>query len=503
MQINLLTDWTSIDSHGSGQDPIQHAVNEVLIPEKYHGILLNHTLLDASQERKLIEKHHAAQEKLNSIFANTQEENGAINLVHRDQIEQLQKQLREIEITLLKHNWRWIFQVAQKYFKNIYHFKNLSERKLLFAGAQGLIAGIRKFKLDKGNRLLTYVTHDIKDYIRRAIRHEREIILNFHHDENRNLFREVEKKFLRINNVSEVDYKLLAKHVGIEFENLLRFAKELGLGKFSSLSRRKDSDINPIELIAAQTQDAEFEMPILQEPLAKLNSRQRLILALKYGIKYSDRANDLQTLQKDYPKLNSIDFNSTYTLEEIGEKLKLSRERIRQIENKAFDILMNSLQKYQVKFHWIPDTVDIKSLKNLFCYLFEHKQKIFTKLDEFTIGLLRRLTNEKINYRDREQVVLSANEEEILKLRLTESDDKAGRRRIAETIAKERKITNIDAIVEQINKVAARAIKKIYAFFNAKQSPSQLRNFFNTEKQKPKAEYSKEAVVEACKKYLG
>jgi RNA polymerase primary sigma factor len=59
---------------------------------------------------------------------------------------------------------------------------------------------------------------------------------------------------------------------------------------------------------------------IVNNILAKLGKREELILRMYYG----------------------IEFDREYTLEEIGQKLKLTRERVRQVKNKALRKLLRS-----------------------------------------------------------------------------------------------------------------------------------------------------------------
>ncbi len=498
------TDPSAVAISAIEQDLAKELGSELLASKKLIDVLMSHSLLDPEQERNLIRTHHTKQEELDFIFQDEIERNGAVSLERRDEIKKLQEQIHETEATLLKHNWRWIFTNAKDFFKYVYHFQNLSDRKLLFAGAKGFLEGLRKFKFELGNKLLTCVTPWIRGAMKATINDERKMHLNLRDINDKNLFNRVEKAFLSKNHVSEVDYTQLAKDLGIEFEHLAQFAKELGLGRFTSLSHSSDSKPSLANIIAAQIQDSTLDdNDSLKIASKKLTPKERIILALRYGSKDLASAEDLQTLQEKYPKLKSVDLGSSHTLPEIGSIFGVVKQRISKVEEEILDQLTASLEKYQPKFHWIPDSTDVKGLKQLFWYVFDNKQRIFTKPEEFYRGLLHRLTLERLHYRNRMHSVLTPKEKEILELRLgLVNGCKGGLGDVAMLLYEKRGGKNVDRVVKAIRIVESKAIRKIYTFFNAK-NPTELKGFFSPElKNETKTPYYRNLMIEAFGKYL-
>lgn len=223
-------------------------------------------------------------------------------------------------------NLRWVVKVAFEEYHKLQKKKKPPILNLIQQGNIGLMRAVDKFDPDKG-KITTYATWWIKQEISRAIPQDQIVTqpediahdLKSIHDAQTRLLTE---------NKNHYDYELLSKETGIgtrRIRNLVINEKSY----FSPLSLDFVVDyddsahptslgdgivsewLNPEE--EGQVSDLSKELVLAMEGLS---DREQAILKLRFG--FLDRA---------------------YTLEEVGQKFDLTRERIRQIEAKALEKL--------------------------------------------------------------------------------------------------------------------------------------------------------------------
>lgn len=317
------------------------------------------------------------------------------------------------------------------------------------------------------------------------------------------MFVKAEREFLLRTHTEAhaIDYEKFAETLGVEVQNLLQFKRELAFGTMISFNLKSKSSM--ADIIAEQILNPELELPDLKIAIKNLSPQQRVILGLRYGILHLASTDDLDSLKSKYPGLQEASPTSRHTLQEIGTIFKLTRERIRKIEEEILDKVVTSLEKYQTKLHWIPISANIPSLKELLSYLLENKQKSFKKFDEFAFAVLYRLRSERFNYRDREQFVLTDNENEILNLRLGLFGAKPGLGDVAMLLCKKRNRHKVSKMIEDVRVIETKAIRKILSFFNSKNT-TELKNFFSPPLKEP-SKYNRDSrniIIAALKKYL-
>lgn len=473
------------------------------LPEKFEQVLLKHSILEREQERELIREHHEAQNKLDTIVREEIAKNGTIPLSHKDEIRALEAQILEKETLFLKHSWRLIFYSAKDFFRKLSTYKNLSKIKILFEGAKGLLYALRNFKLELDDSFTTYSVPCIKGYIRNLFKAERKIAFNIRNISDRNLYDRVMKKFWQRNNREVGDHSQLAQDLNLDLANLKLFVQQLRLGKFRSLtSTVGDSDTKFSDLFAViNPEDPTLEPDEIKAAVEELNPKQRVILSLRYGIKYLVTKNDIAALKEKHPNIQYADFSLSHDSVEISEIFGYTLYGIRKIEEGALDKLVARLEAYRPKLYWIPEKTNIEGLKQLLSHLFDHKQNLFNNYNEFTSSLLHRLANQKFNYRYNSIAVIKPNEEKTLRLRLGLIDGCSGELTDIGILLANKQ--SPDKVIAQIRKTETEAIRKIYAFFNSK-NPRELREFFYPETKNETATepYSRKSILEAFERYL-
>ena len=226
-------------------------------------------------------------------------------------------------------NLRLVVSIAKHYTGRglpfMYDDVPVNMEDLIQEGNIGLMHAAEKYDYTKDNRFSTYASWWIKEAITRAIdQQSREIRVPVHVAENikrvQKAAKELQQEFGREAEPGEIAKKL-GDRTEEEVKNILSYIRnpvslETPVGEDGEDSLG-DFVEDRSETTPEDAMDVLVRKEEVQELLETLNDREKEVISLRFG------------LGKD----------RTYTLEEIGESLGITRERVRQIESKAMEKL--------------------------------------------------------------------------------------------------------------------------------------------------------------------
>ena len=230
---------------------------------------------------------------------------------------------------LIKANTRLVVSIAKRFMGRGVAFLDLIQE-----GNLGLMKAVEKYDYHRGFRFSTYATWWIRQTISRAIADQaRTIRVPVHMtDRIRQLYkanRDLEQKLGRQPTVEEIasSLKLSVKKVQWIMKvswQPLSLESPVGDDEESELGMFIEDEFSPTPLQSAYQSMLKEK---LEEVLTSLSPREANVLRLRFG----------------------LDDGNSYTLEEVGQKFGLTRERIRQIEGRALRRLRHPKQSQNLK----------------------------------------------------------------------------------------------------------------------------------------------------------
>jgi RNA polymerase sigma-32 factor len=220
---------------------------------------------------------------------------------------------------LITSNLRFVVKIVFEY--KSYGIKLLD---LIQEGNIGLMMAVKKFNPHKGYRFISYAVWWIRAYIQNFIVKTWSLVKIGTTQAQKKLFYKIGKvrKALEANQENEKKYEILANELDVAKEDIIEMEQRMS-SKDVSLNTPFDEghELTPLDLLQEESLDQEEAFS--QEEEKKIRERE-VSDAMK-------RLNEKEV----YVIKNRIMSDSPLTLQEIGDHLKLSRERVRQIEGEA------------------------------------------------------------------------------------------------------------------------------------------------------------------------
>ena len=304
------------------QDNIEFSENQIaVLVESVEEVL--YLMEEAQTHHKVIAKRQGtapkeirkARERIaemeNRYLTNTDELRKIVALISENKIEML-----HAKDQFVRSNLRLVLSIAKNY-----SYPGLDLLDLVQEGNIGLMKAVDKFNYRLGHKFSTYATWWIRQSITRAIADQgRTIRIPVHMVEAMNrvlkVANELTKRLGREPSVHELAKEL--KTPVAKVTQILKAAQE-PISLEASIADNRDAVLNKfIEDKNAVSPDEDVMKHSLREvtnsALQSLSPREQEIVRMRYGLN---------------------DKGKEYTLQEVGEIFQVTRERIRQIEEKA------------------------------------------------------------------------------------------------------------------------------------------------------------------------
>ena len=232
--------------------------------------------------------------------------------------------------SMITSNLRLVIKVARDY-----RTRGVPMLDLIEEGNLGLIHAVNKFDPERGFRFSTYATWWIRQGIEHAVMNQSRLVrLPFHVIKDLNQVLKVKKQLQEKAHGQVVAVKDIAKELDIDEDkvrSMLVVAEGISISDLNVKNKDSEKSVSLLDMLAdektptleEQFGNTEIEK-LLRSWIDSLNERQKIIVIHRFGI------ND----------------NDIKTLEEIGEMLHLTRERVRQLQKTVLISLKKFLKNY-------------------------------------------------------------------------------------------------------------------------------------------------------------
>jgi len=244
-------------------------------------------------------------------------------------IEKGEAEAKEAKSEMVKANLRLVISIAKRYINRGLHFLDLIQE-----GNIGLMRAVDKFEYQRGYKFGTYATWWVRQAITRAIADQaRTIRIPVHMNEIINKLSRTSRTLVQQMG-REPTLEEIAEKMGMSLDKVQKVFKiaKRPISLETPIGEEEDSRLEDFiedkEVISPQEAAISSNMAKrIQKVLSTLNEREEKILRMRFG----------------------IGEKHDHTLDEVGQVFELTRERIRQIEEKALRKLKHSSRADKLK----------------------------------------------------------------------------------------------------------------------------------------------------------
>lgn len=277
-----------------------------------------------TEEKDLIEKFQSYQRELEAI-----EKEVRISIEKVKKINRMvflgERITKGAKAEMTEANLRLVVSIAKKYSSNTNQSASLSFLDLIQEGNLGLIKAVDKFEYRRGYKFSTYATWWIRQSITRAMADQsRTIRIPVHMVENMQKVEKARKEYLQKNgkNPSELELSLITELSIDKVQKALKVAREPISMETPVGSDEEDATVS--DFIEDESRGTphdkitDYELhQLLETAISQLPRREALVLRMRFG----------------------FGMKTDYTLEDVGGEMKVTRERARQLEVKALQMI--------------------------------------------------------------------------------------------------------------------------------------------------------------------
>jgi RNA polymerase primary sigma factor len=263
-----------------------------------------------------------------SILAMYMREAGEVPLLKPHEEVELAARIQQGDAAAREHmiraNLRFVIKIAREY-----EHLGMAMLDLINEGNIGLMKAVEKFDPNKGGKLSTYAALWIKQQIRRALASQGKTIrLPVHVADKIYHISQAEVR-LRAQLGREATDEEMAHELGIKVTRLTQLRRAAARPASLDAPLGDDGSSTIAEVVADENAASPFEQlrdgsesKIVRQLVDQLPEREARIIRFRFG----------------------LDNGQEKTLEDVGRKLKLTRERIRQVQNIALEKLRKMLE---------------------------------------------------------------------------------------------------------------------------------------------------------------
>ena len=247
------------------------------------------------------------------------------------QIKLAQTNLANAKAKMIEANLRLVISIAKGYVN-----RGLAMTDLIQEGNLGLMKAVDKFEYRRGYKFSTYATWWVRQSVTRAVAdYGNTIRIPVHMTESYNKIRRVRQKILQETGRNPSDAEL-AELSGVPLQKVQILIQAMRGVESIDAPIGDDEDARRIDFVKGEeTDDPQVRFlktameGEIQRCLSELQPREAQVLRLRYG----------------------IGTNHDHTLEEVGQAMGLTRERVRQIESAAIRRLRSQEFQERLRDH--------------------------------------------------------------------------------------------------------------------------------------------------------